>query len=301
MNTSVPSCSVVWNLTPFLFKTWHAKYWNATFLHFHAPKSWQCTIQDLASQVLKLFGVNKFNIRSMPRMMSFMTWSSKTWTQVKLLVQQSEILHLFCSRLGMPSFEMLLFCDSMPPSLDNSLFKTWLSKSWNIGVTPWIFVWWACSCLRCFNNFWLFDVCCLGIWKCYSMSFHVIPCHFMSFHDCLRSAPHATLAGRRLLHFIVWVFSLAFLMFMFMFNDCGPDSCDHKRHRECVAMAFQHRACWGQDLLWPELLQCGKKARESHLSTCVILANIHAGIQSRHQVVLHVKVFFPFMSCLAEW
>ena len=114
----------------------------------------------------------------------------------------------------------------------------------------------------------------------------------MSFHDCLRSAPHATLAGRRLLHFIVWVFSLAFLMLMFMFNDCGPDSCDHKRHRECVAMAFQHHACWGQDLLWPELLQCGKKATESHLSTCVILANINAGIQSRHQVVLHVKVFF---------
>ena len=37
----------------------------------------------------------------------------------------------FCSRLGLPSFEMLLFCNSMPPSLDNSLFKTWLSKSWN--------------------------------------------------------------------------------------------------------------------------------------------------------------------------
>ena len=215
MNTSETSCSTVWNLTSFLFKTWHAKFWNATFLRFHAPKSWQFTIQDLAFQVLKHWGYSMEHV---------LAW---------------DVLTIF-------------------------------------------------DCLMCVA--WEFE-----------MSFHVISCNFMSFHDCLRSAPHATLAGRRLLHFIVWVFSLAFLMLMFMFNDCGPDSCDHKRHRECVAMAFQHHACWGQDLLWPELLQCGKKARESHLSTCVILANIHAGIQSRHQVVLHVKVFFPFISCLAEW
>ena len=135
----------------------------------------------------------------------------------------------------------------MPPSLDNLQFKTWLPKSWNIWVTPW-------TCLTC--------LMCVA-WKFWNL----ILCHSMSFHNCLRSAPHATLAGRKLFHFIVWVFSLAFLMFMC--NDCGPSICGYKRHRECVAMAFQHHACWGQDLLWPELLQCGKKARESHLRTCL--------------------------------
>ena len=39
------------------------------------------------SQVLKPFGVKNFNIRPLPRIMSFMTWSSKTWTQVNMIVK----------------------------------------------------------------------------------------------------------------------------------------------------------------------------------------------------------------------
>ena len=145
-----------------LFKTWPAKFWNATFLQFHAPKSWQFTIQDLAFQVLKLHG--------------------------------------------------LFFCEHV--------------LAWDVLM---IF-----DCLMC------------------------VACEFsMSFHNCWRSAPHATLAGRRLFHFIVYVFSLAFLMFKL--HDCGPHSSDYKRHRECVVMAFQHHEwlmscdcmvclCW---VFWP--------------------------------------------------
>ena len=162
MNTCQPLCSAVWNLTSLLFKTWHAKFWNATCLQFHAPKSWQFTIQDLAFQVLKLHG--------------------------------------------------LFFCEHV--------------LAWDVLM---IF-----DCLMC------------------------VACEFsMSFHNCWRSAPHATLAGRRLFHFIVYVFSLAFLMFKL--HDCGPHSSDYKRHRECVVMAFQHHEwllscdcmvclCW---VFWP--------------------------------------------------
>ena len=46
-----------------------------------------CAIQGLAFQVLKLFGAKNFNIRPLPRIMSFMTWSSKTWTQVNMIVK----------------------------------------------------------------------------------------------------------------------------------------------------------------------------------------------------------------------
>ena len=44
-------------------------------------------IQDLAVQVLKLFGAKNFNIWPLPRIMSFMTWSSKTWPQVNMIVK----------------------------------------------------------------------------------------------------------------------------------------------------------------------------------------------------------------------
>ena len=57
---------------------------------------------------LKLFQVNILNHISKNYYMFFMTWFSKTWTQMNI---QFLNLTLFCSRLGMPSF---IF-----PSLDN--------------------------------------------------------------------------------------------------------------------------------------------------------------------------------------
>ena len=100
------------------------------FLQFHAPKSWQFTIQVLAFQVLKLLRVNKFNIGSMPTILSWLGLPRHEHMPTSLFSGLKSYI-FFCSRLGLPSFEMLLFCNSMPPSLDNSLFKTWLSKSWN--------------------------------------------------------------------------------------------------------------------------------------------------------------------------
>ena len=71
------------------FKTWYPKFSNVTcFCNSMSPSlDNDCTIQDLAFQVLKLFGVNTFNIRPLPRIMSFMTWSSKTWTPLDLFVK----------------------------------------------------------------------------------------------------------------------------------------------------------------------------------------------------------------------
>ena len=140
-----------------------------------------CTIQDLAFQVLKLFGVKNFNIRPLPRIMSFMTWSSKTWTQVNIFVKtwQPQVwnLTLFqdlaCQVLNCFTFELHV------PKSWQWLFKTWLSKSWNVWVTPWTILWWACFLTEMFiawvchiwqrsrpsrRDFWLFDVCCWEIW-----------------------------------------------------------------------------------------------------------------------------------------
>ena len=73
-----------------------------------------CNIQDLASQVLTPFGLKIFNMRPFPRLISFMTWSSKTWIQ----------LDLFSSLGSHHSSDSFLFktwhiCNSMSPSLDN--------------------------------------------------------------------------------------------------------------------------------------------------------------------------------------
>ena len=73
-----------------------------------------CNIQDLASQVLTPFGLKIFHMRPFPRLISFMTWSSKTWIQVDL----------FSSLGSHHSSDSFLFktwhiCNSMSPSLDN--------------------------------------------------------------------------------------------------------------------------------------------------------------------------------------
>ena len=49
----------------FLFKTWHAKFWNVTLIckSMFPSLDNDCTIQDLAFQVLNFFGVINFNIR----------------------------------------------------------------------------------------------------------------------------------------------------------------------------------------------------------------------------------------------
>ena len=87
-----------------------------------------CFVQDLACQVLKCFMLGNSMFLSLDNVlklcwinilnhishisknyyMSFMTWFSKTWTQMNI---QFWTLTLFCSRLGMPSF--------MFPSLDS--------------------------------------------------------------------------------------------------------------------------------------------------------------------------------------
>ena len=71
-----------------------------------------CTIQDLAFQVLKLLRVNNFNIRPVPRIMSFMTWSSKKWTQVNIFVKtwQPQVWNL------------------------TMFFKTWHAKFWTASL-----------------------------------------------------------------------------------------------------------------------------------------------------------------------
>ena len=97
------------------FKTWCDKSWTVTFLQLNVPLSWHdCMIQDLASQVLTPFGLKIFHMRPFPRLISFMTWSSKTWIQ----------LDLFSSLGSHHSSDSFLFktwhiCNSMSPSLDN--------------------------------------------------------------------------------------------------------------------------------------------------------------------------------------
>ena len=100
-----------------------------------------CAIQDLAFQVLKLFGAKNFNIRPLPRIMSFMTWSSKTWTQVNMIVktwqpQQFWNLTFFFQDLAISHvLNCYFFATPCPQDLTMiALFKTWLSKSWNFRV-----------------------------------------------------------------------------------------------------------------------------------------------------------------------
>ncbi len=99
-----------------------------------------CTIQDLAFQVLNPFGANNFNIRPLARIMSFMTWPSKTWTQVNMIVKtwqppQFWNLTFLLRPWQYPmSWHVTFFGNSMPPSLGNDCTRysrLGFSKSWN--------------------------------------------------------------------------------------------------------------------------------------------------------------------------
>ena len=120
----------------FLFKTWHAKFWNVTLF----CKSMFPIIDKLrlGTPSLELFGVNTFNSTSK----EIMSWFSKTWTQVytsenncqDLADQILKSITFFGPRFGMPSFEML-HCFANPCSQVLTmivLFKTWYFKSWSL-------------------------------------------------------------------------------------------------------------------------------------------------------------------------
>ena len=81
------------------------------------------TIQDLAFQVFKLFGVKNRNIRPFPRIMSFMTWFSKTEIRLKirLNIRQPQFWNMmFFNNIWIPKlWTVTFFCNFMSPSLDN--------------------------------------------------------------------------------------------------------------------------------------------------------------------------------------
>ena len=112
-----------------IVKTWQTKFWNLSLF-------W---VQDLACQVLNHYIILQIHV---PNYWQIKTWYSKSWTFwgtkchnvfhglvfrdmntsenncQDLTDQVSTSMIFFCSRLGMPSFEMLHFCNSMFPSLD---------------------------------------------------------------------------------------------------------------------------------------------------------------------------------------
>ena len=123
----------VWNLTLF-FKTWFPKFWNVTFSCNTMSPSLDndCAIQDLAFQVLKLFGVKTFNIRPLPRITSFMTWSSKTWTEVNIFVKtwQPQVWNLtLFFKTWHAKFLTTSLLNCMSPSLDNDYSRLGFPKS----------------------------------------------------------------------------------------------------------------------------------------------------------------------------
>ena len=124
MNTSEHDCQDLADQVRIFFKTWYPKFWNVTFFcnTMFPSLDNDCAIQDLAFQVLKLFGVKNFNIRPLPRILSFMTWSSKTWTHLEIFFRtwQTKFGNLFFQDLvSQVSKCYIFFCNSMSPSLDN--------------------------------------------------------------------------------------------------------------------------------------------------------------------------------------
>ena len=143
MNTSENYCQDLADQFPksntCLFKTWHAKFWNVTLIcnSMFPSLDTDCIIQDLAFQVLNPFGVINFSIRPKKKILCFSWLGFPRHEHKKMIVKTWQTnfrnLSLFCSRLGMPSFEML-HCFATPCSqflTMIALFKTWLSKSWN--------------------------------------------------------------------------------------------------------------------------------------------------------------------------
>ena len=92
-------------------QTWHLQFFHVSsfkMLYFcnSMPPSLDndCTIQDLVAQVLNFWG-NNFNIRPII-----------SWLNLPRHGQDLALVWNLCSRLGMPSFNMLHFCTSMPKS-----------------------------------------------------------------------------------------------------------------------------------------------------------------------------------------
>ena len=134
------SSSKTWTQVNMIVKNWQPpQIWNPTFffqdlavpqvlkcyifLQPHVPKPWQWLLYSrLGFPSLETFRGKAFqHYRPLPRIMSFMTWSSKTWTHLELFFQDlaaTVLKSCMFSRLGIPSFEMF-FCNSMSPSLDN--------------------------------------------------------------------------------------------------------------------------------------------------------------------------------------
>ena len=95
----------------FLFKTWHAKFWNVTLIckSIFPSLDNDCTIQDLAFQVLNPFGFINFSIR--PKKDLCFSW------------------------LGFPRHEhKKMIVKTWQPNFWNLtlLFKTWHAKFWNV-------------------------------------------------------------------------------------------------------------------------------------------------------------------------
>ena len=118
------------------WNTWFSKSWKGSGPGFPSLDN-DCTLQDLAFQVLKLFAGNSLVMDlSKNWIMSFMTWSSKTWTQVKIFVKpwlpQVWNLTYFFQDLACQVLKCYIFATPCPQVLTMiAFFKTWLSKSWN--------------------------------------------------------------------------------------------------------------------------------------------------------------------------
>ena len=103
MNTSEHDCqelAATTDLKSYIFLSRLGSTPSFEMLHFlqpHVPKPWQWLLYSrLGFPSLETFrGKELQHYRPLPRIMSFMTWSSKTWTHLEIF------------------------------------FKTWLSKSWN--------------------------------------------------------------------------------------------------------------------------------------------------------------------------
>ena len=99
-----------------------------------------CTVQDLAFQVLNPFRANSFNIRPLPSnnyvfddlVFQDMNASDNDCQDLAATVSKSHAF--FCSTFGIPSFELLHFFAIPCPQVLTmiALFKSWLSKSWNV-------------------------------------------------------------------------------------------------------------------------------------------------------------------------
>ena len=150
--------SKTWTQVKMIVKTWQPQVWNQVlncdiFLQLHVLKSWQWLhYSRLGFPSLESFWGKNFNIRPLPRIMSFMTWPSKTWTQVNMIVktwQPPQFWNLaFFLRLGnIPCLEMLHFLATPCPQvltmialdiqdLAFQVLKPFGAKNFNIWLLP---------------------------------------------------------------------------------------------------------------------------------------------------------------------